>query len=138
MTAALGIAKSVTEQRLIAATENPSAAETAADMIFPWPRYYSSRPLRDQTGSDPPPADTCVRPCTRETAGPATSASPDSSDAYASHRPSGDRAGVVFVNGVVSSGFSVPSAMVIAPRWTCCRWIRLTTSVEPSGVTPPM
>ena len=86
----------------------------------------SSRPSRAHRGSVPPPVEIGQR--LRSTAGNGrtyTSARPDSSDWYASHRPSGEMAGVVsecavFSNGRVSTDGPnvaiVMSSPVLGPR----------------------
>src|ERR1700728_3715125 len=66
-------------------------------MIWSPDRYTSSRPFRDQRAIPPPLFETChFPPCPDDGGGNArtyTSYFPDSFDAYASQRPSGENAG---------------------------------------------
>ena len=101
-------------------------------------QVVAETPLLDQTGSVPPSVDTCQRPASTSGNGRTyTSPRPDSSEAYASHRPSGENSGVISLAAVWITGRVLRSAIdntQISKLKNCERPVESPSSTKASAV----
>src|SRR5262249_10078217 len=107
---------------LTATNEFPVTVYAAAMILLSKARKNSSCPLRDHTGYPPPPFEIShllpvARPGNSLTY---TCSTPDSSEAYASQRPSGEKEGCLSSNGVCTktSGFPARSSAPLTSNGT--------------------